>query len=78
MKIVDPAISNRLIDERIITGAKIHSYTLYNPECRMKQFFNYLQHPHKATKGEKAAMCSLPAEDHHCSNCLNPMKKGVI
>lgn len=50
IEVADPEVANRMIDEGIVTGAHMHSCTLYNPDCCMKLCFRCLQYGHKAVK----------------------------
>lgn len=42
IKVRNPEVANRMLDEKIVTGAQIHSYTQYKPNWRMKQCFKCL------------------------------------
>lgn len=75
IEVADPGVANRMIDEGTVTGAHMHSCTLYNPDCRMKQCFRCLQYGHKAIKCTKEISCNKCSGQHKASGCTSSALK---
>ena len=78
IEVGNPEVANRMIDEGIVTGAQMHSFTRYNPDCRKKQCFKCLQYGHKATKCSKEITCNKCSGQYLANECVNLALKCAV
>ncbi len=78
IEVADLGVDNCMIDERIVTGADIHSCTVYNLDCSMKQYFRCLQYGLKGVKCTTETICNKCSAQHKANECSNWVLKCAI